>query len=441
MENNTDNIFCIRLFDFLSSSSLSYCVLRNYQNLPENTGGSDLDIWVSEEDYDSFMKLLGEASEWAECPLVSYIPDNHCPKLCFMGLGCGIQIDVFKGDIYCQGRVLIPQNVILNHIEDYRGIAILNDAFADLLAFLKEIINNGNCQEKYIDALFSHHNIYGKDYLKDNLSSFSDEFLDFFHNCIGNRATLKNSMSALSRYARKTLGIKPSFFSKLKKVRRLLLPPGYVIALIGTDGSGKSTIIDSITPILNEAFHNGVEYYHLRPHWLPDIGVLLGKRDEEEGGIASNPHGAEPSGLMMSLIRWCYYLLDYSFGYFRKIWFVKHTKAHVALFDRYYYDYYIDPHRLGVRLPKWIVRAGECIVPKPDIILCLGGKPELIYERKPETSFEEVKRQMAEMRLFCAYHHRAVWIDTTQTVEQSVKDAMVAIQGCMAKRFEKVVLK
>lgn len=252
---------------------------------------------------------------------------------------------------------------------------------------------------------------------------------------------MNDSISSLSRYARKDLGINPSFFSQLKKVRRLLLPPGYVIALIGTDGSGKSTIVESITPILNEAFHNGVEYYHLRPHWLPDIGVLLGKRDEEEGGVASNPHGAEPSGIMMSLIRWCYYLLDYSFGYFRKIWFLKHTKAHVALFDRYYYDYQIDPHRLGVRLPKWIVRAGECMAPEPDVILCLGGKPEQIYKRKPETSLEEVTRQISDLKKFCDYHHQAVWIDTTQSVENSVQDVMTAIQRCMAKRFEKIVLK
>ena len=56
--------------------------------------------------------------------------------------------------------------------------------------------------------------------------------------------------------------------------------PGYVIAVEGTDGSGKSFIINSITPVLNEAFHNGVVYNHLRPSAIPDLGVVLGKKKD-----------------------------------------------------------------------------------------------------------------------------------------------------------------
>ena len=40
-------------------------------------------------------------------------------------------------------------------------------------------------------------------------------------------------------------------------------------------------------------------------------------------------------------------------------------------------------------------------IPKPDIILCLGGDPEKIYNRKPETSLEEVTRQTSALKDFC----------------------------------------
>jgi N-acylglucosamine 2-epimerase len=54
--------------------------------------------------------------------------------------------------------------------------------------------------------------------------------------------------------------------------------------------------------------------------------------------------------------------------------------------------------------------------PAPDLILCLGGDPEKIYAGKPETSLEEVQRQMSALKKFCADNHKAVWIDTTKSV-------------------------
>ena len=59
---------------------------------------------------------------------------------------------------------------------------------------------------------------------------------------------------------------------------RLLKHPGFTIAFIGTDGSGKSTIINKISPILNQAFHKSIFYEHMRPNKLPSLAKLFGKR-------------------------------------------------------------------------------------------------------------------------------------------------------------------
>lgn len=62
------------------------------------------------------------------------------------------------------------------------------------------------------------------------------------------------------------------------KLKRFIHPIGYTIAFMGTDGAGKTTVINAVTPILNEAFHKGVHYEHMRPNCLPALAVLFGKK-------------------------------------------------------------------------------------------------------------------------------------------------------------------
>ena len=128
-------------------------------------------------------------------------------------------------------------------------------------------------------------------------------------------------------------------------------------------------------------------------------------------------------------------MIDYTFGYFKKVFPVILTKSKIFIFDRYYYDYYIDPKRAKINLPIWILKIGEVFVPKPDLILCLGGNPQKIYERKPETSLEEVTRQTNELRKFCNSHKKTVWIDTCTDITISTNLAMEAIYNMMSKRF------
>jgi len=206
---------------------------------------------------------------------------------------------------------------------------------------------------------------------------------------------------------------------------------GLVIAVEGTDGSGKSFIINAITPKIEKLGYE-VIYNHLRPNAIPDLGVLLGKKKAKKKGeviVVSDPHKGKQSGLLGSLFRWGYYMIDYTFGYMKNVWLYKNGK--VFIFDRYYYEYYFDQKRSRTNLPLWIVRIGECLIPSPDVILCLGGDPEKIYARKPETSLEEVQRQTDVLKAFCENHLNAVWIETTVEPTKSIDSAMNAINKTM----------
>lgn len=226
-------------------------------------------------------------------------------------------------------------------------------------------------------------------------------------------------------------------YLKDQKLNRLLHKSGYVVTFLGTDGSGKSTLIDKISPVFSETFYNAVYYKHLRPGWLPALSQLSGKEKKQVGSV-TNPHASQPSGFFGSFMRWSYYVMDYLLGYYIMIFPKKATKSCIFIFDRYYYDYFIDKRRSRLNLPNWIIRLGQVIIPEPDIILCLGADPVLIHTRKPELPLQEIERQVNTLRRFCSKHKRAVWIDTGRSIEASSGDAIDAIMKMIAKRIEGV---
>lgn len=207
-----------------------------------------------------------------------------------------------------------------------------------------------------------------------------------------------------------------------------------VIVVEGTDGSGKSFIINEITPWLIKENKIDVFYNHLRPNLLPDIGILLRtKKKSDIGKVNTNPHLQKPSGFLGSLARWSYYMLDYTIGYLINIWYKGRNLNCCFIFDRYYYDYYFDYKRSRTKLPHYIFKLGEKLVPCPDLILCLGGDPQKIYERKPETSLKEVTKQILILKEFCSARKNAVWIDTTLSPEDSISAAIRAIKTIIDK--------
>lgn len=428
------------LFACLSESDISYSVLRNFESLPDSCGGSDLDIFVAEKNVAQFYELLSQAASQTYSRLVSYTKDVLSPKICYLNVKGGIQIDVFKGGICCKGHVMIPEADIIANTILYNGVKVVEPHFGDLIGFLKEVLNNGKCKEKYIAPLRENASKFTETYLNEHLTVFSGAFNKLLADTISNN-NYEKAFAELQSLGLNDLGkTAKNGSSMFNKLSRLFHQPGYTIAVLGTDGSGKSFIINSITPILNEAFHNGVKYEHMRPNYFSSLAVATGRKKADTHEVCTDPHASKPSGLVGSIARLTYYWLDYTYGYFRKVFLDKAFKTHIWLFDRYYYDYLLDQRRARLNIPEWIIRLYGIFVPRPDLTLCLGGDPEKIYARKPETSLEEVKRQTEVLKKFCNSHKDAVWVDTTMKPEESIDAAMTAILKMLSKRFSNTKL-
>jgi thymidylate kinase len=437
MKNN-NSTFLLSFFKKLNSINIDYCVLRNYSFLPASTNGSDLDILINKKDSKCFFNLVKELADYHNGKIVSIIDSEICPRICALGnkeVGWGIMIDLHYDVISYRGYTIFSNKNVWRNTFKYNGqITALNKKADGLNGLFKELLNNGICDEKYFN-----------DFKNSSLDQrFLYEVFDEikktelipvllkFKNEIYSKDVIKNFVKILNiNFPVK----RKESLKKSLKLARLFKQPGFTIAFLGTDGSGKSTIIDSITPILNQAFHKAVYYEHMRPNKLPSIARLFSSKEEINKPV-TNPHGSSTSGFFGSLLRWLYYTLDYTFGFYLKVWSKKAIRSCVWIFDRYYYDFLIDPKRGRIKLPRWILKVGQFIIPEPDIILCLGADAGEIHQRKPELSLAEVERQVLELKKFCDSHKKAVWIDTGKEIKISSNDALEVIITMMSKRFE-----
>ena len=433
--------FLKEFFDQLGKSQIKYCVLRNYESLPHNLNDSDLDILVKKPHVEAFYEILFAVTEaFHGQVIVKY--GELTPRVCLCGKSenwWGIQIDIHEGILPFKSFPTIDADFILKRSKYYKDICVADDYDAAIVAFLKEILNNRSCQEKYFSAAQTAYKKNKDLYSIQLKNSFGCEFASSMADIL-NKTFSERRIAELADLGRNNLcrGFGNRFQvwkEQLNKFYRFFSPPGFSVAIMGCDGAGKTTVIDQIKLPLNNAVHNELYYEHMRPNLIPNIAQLLGKKKAD--GPTTDPHGSQPSGLAGSLLRLTYYSFDYIAGYWLKIYPAKVRKSCIWLFDRYYYDYLVDPYRARLSLPEWLIKLVGTVVPAPNLILRLGADPATIHSRKPELSIEEVQRQIERLREFCDKNKRAVWINTGCSIEESVDKTLEVITSRMAARYAK----
>ena len=440
--------FLLDFFAALEELGVQYAVLRNTNSLPESLDGSDLDMLVCDNDAADAAIRAAIASARSNNGDMTAFYRTDATVACFAGHGddgwWGCHLDVFVGLRHYGLPYADARKLVAGRILEQGTFYRLGDE-ADVVSFVKEILYTGRTRKDYypkamaayakapeaIGCLFRDcMGCRGFQILKGLLAGTCGDMPI----CAASKTIAKSIFKTeLHTHPLNTFAVKIS--NKWGRLRRVFDKPGYCVAFLGTDGSGKSTLIDVIKPTIESMLHSKVHYEHLRPNLMPSLARLAGKPTKE--GPTTNPHGGKVAGWAGSLVRFAYYYADYVIGYWMKIYPILVKRPTMVFFDRYYYEYMIDPRRCAVKLPRGWAWFWSWFIPKPDLILCLGGNPEKIYARKPETSLEEVERQVAALKRFCDCDKRAVWIDTTESVEASRDAALAAIEERMAKRYRR----
>jgi thymidylate kinase len=197
-------------------------------------------------------------------------------------------------------------------------------------------------------------------------------------------APVRKEIGKFRLVLRKSLGFSVRHWCHeiIRKLRRLFYPTGLLVVLLGSDGSGKSTIITQVQNDLAPLFRR-TKTYHLRPHF--------GRRIKDKAPVI-DPHAQPPRNSIASCLKMLLYLADYSIGYRFAIYPHK-VRSTLILFDRYFFDVIIDPKRLRYGGPRWIpVFLAKCI-PSPDLIVYLDAPPAVLLSRKQEVAVSEIERQ------------------------------------------------
>lgn len=242
----------------------------------------------------------------------------------------------------------------------------------------------------------------------------------------GHLPTLKHVLKR-ERFKQDPLNPLSYWLPEIKRVwQRWRHPTGLWVAVLGPDGSGKSTLIANLEKDLKGAFRRTARF-HLMP------GLL---RRRGDGRPVTDPHGKPPRSLPASLLKLLYYLLDYNLGYWLKVRPAL-VRSTLVLFDRYYDDLLVDPRRYRYGGPMGAARWIQGFIPRPDLFLVLDVPVEALRERKQEVEPEELQRQVKAYRRFALSTPNAILVDGGQPPEEVVRQARDAVVEILHGRYLK----
>ncbi len=210
-----------------------------------------------------------------------------------------------------------------------------------------------------------------------------------------------------------------------RQIKRILQPTGLVVAVLGPDGSGKTTVIEHLEKELAPAFRQ-VKRFHLRPHF--------GR--EGKGGIVTNPHSSPPRSSLASFAKMILFAIDYWWGYTISVYPAK-VRSTLVIFDRHFYDMIVDPTRY--RLPQDFLPAKlfTKFIPKPDIWLVLDAPAALLVSRKGELDLVSAEVLTNRYRAMAMKLPNGNLVNTGGAINETYINAIAPVLTMLAKRSAK----
>lgn len=214
---------------------------------------------------------------------------------------------------------------------------------------------------------------------------------------------------------------------------------GFTVALLGPDGSGKSTIsqhLDEQWPVPVRRIYMGVsaESSNLM---LPTTRLALALRGRRPAGPnpagpAETPsHRETPGGTRAAVREWLRILNLIAEEWFRQAIAEYHTaRGRLVIFDRHYVaDYYFHhieppggrPPSQAARFHGWQLNR---FYPRPDLVLALDAPTAELLERKQEDTPQWLDRRRSEYARMAEVFDNFMMVDVARPLEEVLDDVL-----------------
>ena len=433
------------LFLRLDDAGVLYCVLRNYEELPERIG-NDIDLLVHPGHVKIFRERLERVIADSGWSLLKNFERFRFHSY-WLKAGQGhlvLHIDVWsvhhwKGICYAGNAAFFEKR------KRFRQFYIPDPAVEVGLLFIKDLIQNDKVKTKYrkrIQEFAKAHPEGIQEFLQwplgarlagrmtEKASHGAWDDIDAkswtVRRAVLWRAFLRNPVSPFIDFSGFLWG---HFWSRLTR------PNGIFLVLIGPDGSGKSTVAKQLQKSLRDLFDIH-QYYHGHFGLLPELKIFrnffLGAIGRKPPAPPAEAHNVPAHGLLRVLIYVFYYSVDYFLGH----WIVRgfQSKGHLIIFDRYFYDWFIQGY-YG-RTPRWLLPILKAVLPRPDLVVHLRNSPEIVHHRKAELTVEQIEDQAEKCREIVQGLTHAITVSTDSSVDEVVQAIAERVMEIMAKRFQ-----
>ncbi len=430
----------ICFLNFLETKRVPYCIVGDTDGFSDAIDG-DVDIIVPQKKVKSLHGIMLSFCEAQDFRLVQCLQhennafyyvvqwwENNLPRF--------LKLDIC-GDYYRKAKLFLQADELLTHREEAtesngngKGFFVPEPA-AEFIYYLLKKIDKGGLNLEQSRHL---HRQWEKD--PEGCLSNVKKFWDQNDSRLIQNAAETNEwqqivvniqqlQKSIHRNVRVTLqGLLGEF---LRRVRRVLLPTGFVVSFLGPDGTGKSSVLNAVAESLSPAFRKKANY-HLRPYLLP-------ARSAVDSGTVTNPHVYKEYSLIISSIKLFYIWFDYFIGHFTVIRWKKIFSTFI-LFDRYFQDIMADRKRFRYGGPLWLVNALSQILPSPDVLIFLHAPADIIQERKKEVPYNECVRQVESYKQVAGILKNAVIIDASQPLGNVVADVNKHVLNILGERTE-----